>query len=208
MNSGALIIGAGGHGKVIADIMRCLGRPILGFVDDNAAIIGQQVFGLPVLGRVDQWADFGPDGLIAGVGDNGIRRVIVERAGPSAPRWVTALHPASVIAASVGMGAGAVVMAGAIINADTIIGSHAIVNTGATIDHDCIIGDFVHVAPGAHLAGGVHVGDGALLGIGCAVTPGRRIGAGAVIGAGAAVVCDIPPGVIAKGVPARWDEQP
>ena len=202
---GNLIVGAGGHGKVIADMMLRQGMKILGFLDDNPSIVGQRVLSFPILGKIERWMDFDADGLVVAVGDNVSRRTIVQKMeSEAAPRWVTLLHPSATVAESVRVGIGTVIIAGAVINAETILGKHTIVNTGATVDHDCLIGDFAHVAPGSHLAGGVHVGAGALIGIGSCVTPGCRIGDESIIGAGAAVVRDVPPGVIARGVPARW----
>lgn len=202
-----LIIGAGGHGKVIADILQCQGMSVMGFLDDNPAIIGTTVFDLPVLGAIDTWRDFEPDGVIIGIGDNHVRSAVAHRLGQDiTPPWLTAVHPRSTVARSVRVGMGTVVMAGAIINADTVIGQHAIINTAATVDHDCILGNFVHIAPGAHLAGDIHIDEGALLGIGSVVIPGRKIGKGAIIGAGAVVISDVPPGVMAKGLPAVWNQ--
>ena len=205
MMKGNLIIGAGGHGKVIADLMQCQGIAVIGFLDDDLSLIGQQVLGLPVLGKTDQWIDFEPTGLVVGVGDNTIRRKIVDRLlqHDAALPWVTLVHPNAVVAASVRLGVGTVVMAGAIINADTVVGDHAIVNTGATIDHDCEIGSFVHIAPGTNLAGGVTVGEGTLIGISACVIPLKKIGRETVVGAGAVVIDDIPDNVVAKGNPAR-----
>ena len=208
MKNGNLIIGAGGHSKVIADAMLCNGMNIMGFLDDNPLLIGQRVSGFPVLGKVENWPEFDVVKLVLGIGDNSIRRLIVQRLEhEGSPIWAIVTHPAATIANSVKIGAGTVIMAGAIVNPDTTLGQHTIVNTGATVDHDCSIGSFAHISPGAHLAGNVNVGDDALLGIGCSVIPGCRIGEGSVIGAGAVVVSDIPPGVIAKGVPARWNEE-
>lgn len=201
-----LIIGAGGHGKVIADIALRQGVEDLGFLDDKPANVGGKVFSIPILGLSSQWSDFKCEGIIVGVGDNLIRRQIVQRAEQyGMPPWVTLAHPNSVFAHSAKIGLGTVLMAGAIVNADTEIGGHCILNTGATVDHDCILGHYVHVAPGANIAGGVCVGDGALLGIGCVVLPGIKVGEGAIIGAGAVVVNDVPAYTTAMGVPAHWD---
>ena len=205
MTKGNLIIGAGGHGKVIADIMLCQGMRILGFLDDNPPVIGQQIFGFPVLGNGKKLADFDLDGVIVGIGDNTIRRAIVQRMELDyTPPWITVLHPKATVANSVQIGVGTVIMAGAVVNPDTVLGKHTIINTGSTVDHDCLIGDFVHIAPGVHLAGGVRVGELTLIGIGATVIPYCSIGAGATVGAGAVVVRDIPDGVTAKGIPATW----
>ena len=205
MTNSNLIIGAGGHGKVIANGMLEIGLNILGFVDDNPQIIGCTILGLPVLGTIDNLADFGPDGLVAGIGHNSVRQQVVQRVNRiMCATWLNVVHPKAVVSDFVKMGSGSVVMAGGIINADTNVGDHVIINTGSTVDHDCRIGDFVHIAPGAHIAGGVTVGEGALLGIGCSVIPGCQIGEWAVIGAGTIVVDNVPAGVTAKGVPARW----
>lgn len=202
--SGVLILGSGGHAKVIADILRCQGVQVRGFLDDNSAVWGQTRLGLPVLGAIDRYREFESEGLIVGIGANRIRREVVQRLGPAAEAlWQNAIHPTAVIADSVRIGRGTVIMANAVINPDTIIGNHAIVNTAATIDHDCTIADYVHTAPGCHLAGGVQVGEGAFLGIGVVVIPSLFIGEWATIGAGAAVVRSIPDGMTAKGVPAR-----
>ncbi|MEO8286221.1 MAG: acetyltransferase [Chloroflexota bacterium] len=200
-----LIIGAGGHAKVVADILLCSGLVVMGFVDDNPAIWGEQRLGLPVLGAIDTYASYEAGGLVMGIGDNENRMQVVERLGqPAGKLWRQAIHPRAILAASVVVGRGVVVVAGAVVNPDTVLGDHVIVNTGATIDHDCEIGDYAHIAPGVHISGGVHVGTAALIGVGASVAPGRSIGVRAIVGAGAAVVHDLPDGVTAKGVPARY----
>lgn len=203
--SGILIIGAGGHGKVVADILLRLSMPVLGFLDDDPATWGTLRLDLSVLGAIDTFSDYFPEGLVMGIGSNTMRREIVRRLGSLAHElWLPAIHPEAVIAPSVSVGRGTVVAAGAVVNPDTYLGDHVIINTGATVDHDCHIGDFVHIAPGAHIAGGVHVGEGALLGIGSVAIPGATIGEWATVGAGAVVLEDIPDHVVAIGVPARW----
>lgn len=207
MSKGNLIIGAGGHGKVVADAMFSAGMPLLGFLDDNPDIIGQQLLGFPVLGMIYQWQEFEADGLFIAIGNNRIRRMIQQKMESIAhPNWITVIHPKAILAGSVKIGIGTVVMAGAIVNPDTVIGQHVIINTGATVDHDCVIGDYVHIAPGGHLAGSVTIGKNTLIGIGSAVIPGCQIGEDTIVGAGSVVVKDVPSGVIAKGVPALWNE--
>lgn len=203
--SGVLIFGAGGHAKVVADILCCQGVSIRGFLDDDPQSWGTTRLGIPVLGGIDAWIDHAPDGLVIGIGSNSIRRAIVARLGDRVQNlWRSAIHPRATIAESVRLGHGVVVAAHAVLNPDSVIGDHAIINTSATVDHDCTIGAYVHIAPGVHLGGGVRVDEGTLIGIGSSVIPYRTIGSWAVIGAGAAVVTDIPDKVTAKGVPARW----
>jgi len=204
MTRGVLILGAGRHGKVIADIFRCRGTPLLGFLDDDPATWGATRLDVPILGGIDSYASYQPDGLVVGVGSIAARKRIVERLGGEVhDLWCNAIHPQAIIAASVRMGRGVVVVAGAVISPDAVVGDHTIVNTGASIGLDCVVNDHAHIGPGAHLAGGVRVGHGAFIGLGAAVIPGKCIGDGAVVGAGAVVVSDVPSYVTVKGVPAR-----
>ncbi|MBZ0319453.1 MAG: acetyltransferase [Anaerolineae bacterium] len=206
MMRGNLIIGAGGHGKIIADLMLSQGMKLIGFLDDNQSLIGQRIFELPVLGKSSEWEKFEPDGIVLAIGDNSIRSKILQKLTSNVMLpWITVVHPKAIVASSVKLGIGTTVMAGAIINCDAVLGDHTIINTGATVDHDCVIGDFVHIAPGVNLAGGVRVNNGAFLGIGSCVIPNCTIGENSVIGAGAVVIRDIPSNAVAKGVPARWD---
>jgi sugar O-acyltransferase (sialic acid O-acetyltransferase NeuD family) len=200
--NGVLIIGAGGHAKVVADIFLCQGVRVLGFLDDDPSTWGKTLLGLPILGHSSTAQDHAPDGLILGIGDNQARSKLAERVWVAGVPWVTAIHPSATIAASVRLGQGVVVAAGVVINPDTVIGDHVIINTGATVDHDCVIEDYAHIAPGVHLCGGVRMGRGTLVGVGASAVPCVSIGEWAVIGAGAAVVKDIPGHVSAMGVPA------
>lgn len=199
-----LIIGAGGHGKVIADMMLRQGLQVLGFVDDDPSTIGHRILNLPVLGKTLQWRDFDPDGMVVAVGNNAIRQSIIERLEQDmSPPWITIRHSNAVIANSVQIGEGTVIMAGTVINVDTTVGKHSIINTGATIDHDCRIGNFVHIAPGVNLAGGVSIGQGTLMGIGSCAIPYSAIGEWVTVGAGATVVDDIADKITVVGTPAR-----
>ena len=207
MSRGNLIVGAGGHGKVVADALLAAGMKLLGFLDDDLTRMNQVVLGYPVLASSDKWTELNAEGLVIGVGNNHIRQQLQEKIKAIAwPNWIKVIHPRAVVAQTALVGVGTVVMAGAIINPDAVIGEHAIINTGATVDHDCTVGKYVHIAPGVHLAGEVSVGDSAFIGIGSVVLPGCRIGKNAVIGAGAVVINDVPDDVVAKGIPARWDE--
>ena len=166
---------------------------------------GQSRLGLPILGSIDSFSTYQPDGLVIGIGANAVRKAIAERLGADAgPLWHTAIHASAVIAPSVRVGPGTVICAGVVINPDSVIGQHVIINTGATVDHDCVIEDYAHVAPGSTLTGNIQVSSGALVGARTVAIPGRTVGAWATVGAGAVITHDIPPGVVAKGIPARW----
>jgi perosamine synthetase len=203
-----VIAGAGGHGRVVADILKLTLKQgsILGFIDDNENARGGTVAGLPVLGGMSELLELSRTNpaiqVVIAIGDNAARRKKAEEIYRLGINFTKAIHPGAVIAEGVTVGEGTVVMAGAVINTETVIGKHVIINTSSSVDHDCVINDFAHISPGSHLGGGVLVGEGAQVGIGAAVLPYRRVGEGALVGAGAVVVKDIPPGVIAKGVPA------
>ena len=200
-----LVYGAGGHAKVVIDILeRTEQYEITGIVDDDPARTGNNFCGHPVLGGLDFLLEHGPEErVVLAIGDNSARERLANRLEPLGFQFATAVHPVTSLARDGALGPGTVVMANVAVNPGTVVGRHAILNTGATIDHDCAIGDFAHISPGAHLGGNVTVGPLAHVGIGVSVIPGISIGAGSVIGAGAAVVADIPPGVVAVGVPAR-----
>jgi sugar O-acyltransferase (sialic acid O-acetyltransferase NeuD family) len=201
-----LIYGASGHGKVIIDIVEREGRyKIVGLIDDNPSVQGQDFCGYPVLGGFNLLEEgaFRDCRLVLAVGDNLARKSLWERIRPLGYRLASAIHPSAQIGRDVSLGLGTVVMAATAINSGSRIGENAIINTGATVDHDCVIEDYVHISPGAHLAGNVHVGELSHIGIGVSVIQGIRIGRGVIIGAGAVVIEDIPDHVTAVGVPAR-----
>ena len=157
MAKDVVVIGAGGHAKVIADIVLCSGDNLVGFLDDNIKK-GVNVFGeYEVLGRIADSAKFKDYWFIVAIGDNHLRANIVT--GLNGFKWYTAIHPNAVISGAVKVGEGTAVMAGVVVNADSVIGKHCILNTSCSIDHDNELGDFVHISPGAHLAGTVSIGD-------------------------------------------------
>lgn len=201
-----LVLGARGHAKVVITTIRAEGRhEIAGILDDDASLEGQAVLGVRVLGPIapEAIARLGVRHALVAVGSNQARADIVQRLARQV-EWPTIVHPHASVAEDVAPGEGTIVLAGVVIQPDTVVGRHVILNTGCSVDHDCVVEDFAHVAPGARVAGHCRIGTGSLLGIGCAVIPGRTIGPRAIIGAGAAVVSDVPPGVVAMGVPARW----
>lgn len=203
-----VVLGAGGHAKVLIAALRRLGAEIVGATDADPKRKGTMVADVPVLGDDSTLSAHAPDGvlLVNGLGttkSTDARRGLYERFAERGYRFAAVLDPLAVIAGEVEIGAGAQVLAGAVIQPGVRLGDNAIVNTRAVVDHDCRIGAHVHVAPGATLSGGVRVGVGAHIGTGASVIHETRIGAGAVVGAGAAVVADVPDGATVVGVPAR-----
>jgi sugar O-acyltransferase (sialic acid O-acetyltransferase NeuD family) len=200
-----LLLGAGGHGKAVLDLLMAQGGwRIAGVVD--AAPRVPAVLGVPVLGDESALAGLVAAGIGAAhpaIGNNAQRiaaAALLEAAGLALPALV---HPAAILGHGATLGAGAVVMARAVIGPEARIGRLALVNTGAIVEHDCELAEGAHIAPGAVLAGGVRIGPGAMVGAGAVIRPGVSVGAGATIGAGAAVLADVPPGATVGGVPAR-----
>jgi len=197
---GVIVVGGGGHAKVVVSTLKAVGTRVEAVFDDRPALWGQKVLGVPVRGPVAELEAAPGLRAVIAVGDNHTRRQLVGRLDL---QWVRVVHPHAYVHDSVVLGEGTVVLAGAVIQPDSTIGAHCIVNTAATIDHDCTIGDFVHLAPGVRLAGGVRVSDGVLMGIASTALPNVAIGQSATVGASATVIHDVPPGVVAVGTPAR-----
>ena len=195
-----VVVGSGGHAKVVIATARAAGHEVAAIADDDPARWGQRVLGVEVAGPSAAVLDDPTAHAVLAVGANRARQRLADAARC---RFVSVIHPSAVIDATVRIAGGSVVFAGAVIQPDAAIGAHAIINTGASIDHDCAIGDFVHIAPGVRLAGDVALGDGVFLGVGTVVIPGVRVGGWATVGAGAAVIDDLPDGTVAAGVPAR-----
>lgn len=201
-----IVYGAGGHGKVVADILLALKNPNLaGFADDRAELQGSMVLGLPVLGDghwLQQEARKTNVAVALGVGDNFARQQLAEKCRAWTTELITLVHPTASVSKSARLGPGTVVMAQAAINPDARIGSAVIINTGAVVEHDVVIGDYAHIAPNAAMAGASSLGDFSFLGLNAAVRQGVTIGSQSIVGAGGVVVRNIPDNVIAFGVPA------
>lgn len=199
-NRELIILGAGGHAKVVLSVAVQAGWVCTGIFDDDASKHGHQLLGVSISGPLPEPADIQDKWIVVALGDNSTRKAVTLRY-PGA-KWATVVHPHAHVHPSVTLGPGTVVFAGAILQPDARLGMHCIINTGATVDHDCLIGDFAHIAPGCHLAGSVSLGEGAFLGIGSSVVPNARVGGWTVLGAGGVVVRDLPEKVVAIGIPA------
>lgn len=201
----AIIYGASGHGKVVADILQACGTEIEGFIDDDPLKSGE-MFGLRILGDAKylvERAGRGPISVALGIGDNLARSVVAERCVTVDARLLTAVHPSATVAASAKIAPGVVIMAHAVVNADAVIERGAIINTGAIVEHDCRVGNFAHLSPKVAIGGHVEIGDLSWLGIGVAVIPKVKVGTGSIVGAGATVLTDVENWVVAIGTPAR-----
>ena len=194
-----VIIGAGGHARVLIDALQRAGRTIVGVVDPKLPAGAAGPFGLSVLGGDDALSAYRPDqvALVNGIGGTGVtepRHAVYRRFHQRGFQFATVIHPSAVISPFAELGEGVQVMAGCVIQCGAVIGANTIVNTRASIDHDCHIGESVHIAPGVTLSGSVRVGDGAHIGTGVAVIQGISIGRGSLVAAGAVVYRDLPDG--------------
>jgi acetyltransferase EpsM len=198
------VVGAGGHAKVVVDALFASGHEVLGFYDDNPALLGvEPIPGVKVLGDTKDLPgelEKRKSVVILAVGENRIRYRLSRRL--FVPYGV-ACAPSAVFGRGVQVGKGSMVLPSATVNIDTVIGEHVILNTSCSVDHDCAIADFVHIGPGTHLGGDIIVGEGTFIGVGSSVIPGIRIGRWSVIGAGAVVTQDLPDNCTAVGVPAK-----
>ena len=208
MSVPVIVIGAGGHGRVVADALRAAGRELLGFTDADSTRQGTRLDGLLVLGGDEVLATHNVENVVLanGVGSIGVptrRRAVHEALAADGWRFTTVLHPRATVSPHALLEEGAQVMAGAVVQPGAVIGVGSIVNTGALVDHDCVLGAHCHVAPGATLSGQVHLGAECHVGTGAVIVQGVRLGARTLVGAGAVVVSDYPGEVTLMGVPAR-----
>lgn len=200
MKERVVIIGASGHGKVIADIILKSGDLVVGFLDDNPDL-EDAFIGFPVLGQVHDFVNYIDCKFVIAIGNADIRERIANELDLE---WYTAVHPTAVISnIEVVIGEGTVVMANTVINSNAKVGKHCIINTGAIVEHDNVIEDYAHISVGAKLAGNVTIGRKAWIGIGSQVIQGKCVGAETMIGAGATVIVDIKEKGTYVGVPAH-----
>ena len=203
-----VVIGAGGHGREVLDVIDQINDAspafeVVGVVDDGSPDLSLlSVYEVPFLGEVDAIDGLPPDvGYVVGIGSPAVRHSMDSRLTGRTP--VTMRHPSSSVARAVEIGPGSVLFPGVHVTNHIRIGRHVHVSRGSTIAHDCVVGDYTFLAPHAVLSGNVSVGSSAWIGTGAVVNPGVVIGDDAVVGSGAAVVRDVEAGVTVVGVPAR-----
>lgn len=200
MSKLVVIIGASGHGKVIADTVLKSGDKVVGFLDDGVEK-GTQIVGFSVLGKTEDYKNYTDCEFVIAIGDSYIREKI---ANELPVKWYTAIHPTAVISSlDVEIGEGTVVMANAVINSSAKIGKHCIINTGAIVEHDNVLEDYVHLSPNVVLSGIVKVGKSTHIGAGSCTKQVLNIASDCVFGAGSVIVKDITESGTYAGVPAK-----
>lgn len=203
-----IVLGGGGHAKVLIDALKYHSADIIGIVDNDSEMAGNTLLGIPVIGTEDILIKYPPDKVslvnaLGSVRQTEVRKNIFEKFKEMGYMFASVVHHSCVIADDIELGEGVQIMAGAIIQPGCSIGYNAIINTHSSIDHDCEIGDHVHIAPGVTLSGEVVIGSQAHIGTGCVAIQGIEIGERCFIGAGSLILQSIPSGVTAYGVPAR-----
>jgi len=203
-------IGAGGHAKVIIDILKMTNDyELVGLLDSNQTLWGTHLYGVSVLGNDDLLPELYQQNIknafigLGSIGNTQPRAQLYKLARKHNFQIASIIHPTATVSSSVQLGDGITIMAGAIINGDVMIGENVIINTGAIIEHDCIVGNHVHIATGAKLASTIQVGEGTHIGIGSSIRQCIKIGKNVTVGVGAVVIDDIPDNTVVVGVPAR-----
>lgn len=210
MKDKLIIIGASGHGKVVADIAIKMNKwQSIAFLDDDESI--KTSMGLEVIGKtVDAFVYKDEADFFVAIGNNATRERVQEKLIDDRLNAVSLIHPNAVVGTDVEIGIGTAVMAGVVINSSSHIGKGCIINTSSSLDHDNVIEDYVHLSPGVRTAGSVNIGKGTWLGIGSVVSNNVNICSGCIVGAGAVVVKDITEHGVYVGVPVRrvdcWEE--
>jgi sugar O-acyltransferase (sialic acid O-acetyltransferase NeuD family) len=203
-----IILGAGGHAKVLIDALRLQSIEILGIVEADSTSKGHVLMGVPIVGNDDDVMNFSSNHirLVNGIGSTrvgSIRRYIFESFKDKGYQFQNVIHPSAIIAGDVELSEGVQVMAGAVIQTGCKVGANSIINTRASVDHDCLIGKHVHIAPGATLSGGVIVGGDSHVGSCAVIIQGLQVGSRCLVAAGAVVIRHVPDEMSIAGVPAR-----
>ncbi|SHF10513.1 sugar O-acyltransferase, sialic acid O-acetyltransferase NeuD family [Marinitoga hydrogenitolerans DSM 16785] len=201
-----LILGAGGHGKVVADIARQMNFwENISFLDDDENKIGKYINNYKVIGKLNDYIQLKNkyDYAFVAIGNNRIRLKWVEILKTKEYKIPIIKHNSTVIGFDVNIGIGTVVMPGVVINTKTKIGMGSIINTSSSIDHDCYIDDGVHISPGVVLGGNVFINKGSWIGLGAKIINNITIGKNSIVAAGAVVINDVPDNVMVVGVPAK-----
>jgi sugar O-acyltransferase (sialic acid O-acetyltransferase NeuD family) len=207
-----IVLGAGGHAKVLINALQLSSVEILGITDPDPALVGQKVLGVPIIGTDDELQNHSAEKvqLVNGLGSVDLpmaRCRLFDECKKLGFVFATVIHPAAVVASDVEIGEGSQVMAGAVLQPGACIGYNVIINTRASVDHDCHIGNHTHIAPGVTLSGEVIVGSGSHVGSGSSVVQGVSVGDSCLVGAGSVVLKDLPSGVKAYGCPAKVVER-
>lgn len=198
------ILGASGHGKVLAELAELNGYHRIEFYDDAWPVKCQLEHWLIIGDTNDLFANLADyDACIVAIGNNSIRLNKLELLRDKQAPLVSLIHPSAIVSSYCQLGLGSVVMANAVINPFSQLGLGCIVNTGSVVEHDCVLGDAVHLSPNAALAGGCQLGDCVWMGIGSVTKQLISIGTGTTIGAGSVVINDIANNCIAMGTPAK-----
>lgn len=211
MKKPLIVMGAGGHARVLLDILILQGYELIGITSADPDQFQRKIFGVPVIGHDDSIFDFAADriNLVNGLGlmpGRNQRSRLYDKFKQHGYGFLQVIHPSAVMAAHVKIMEGVQIMAGAVIQTGAALGENSIINTRTVVDHDSYIGKHVHLATGAILSGGVSIGEGTFVGAGASIIQGINIGAHCVVAAGAVVVRDLPDGAIVMGIPARAEK--
>lgn len=208
MNKPVIVVGGGGHAKVLINSLLLNQIDIVGIVESDLNKVGQKILEIPVVGSDDMISEYDPSEvlLVNGIGSTkslALRADIFRKFKNIGYLFSSVIHPSAIIAGDVIMGEGVQIVAGAIIQPGCCLGNNVIINTKASIDHDCKIEDHVHIAPGTTVSGGVIIGEGSHIGTGAAIIQNIIVGKNSIIGAGAIVINNVPSDVVVVGGPAR-----
>lgn len=208
MNKPVIILGGGGHARVLIEALIMQGVNFIGITELKTVPENESIYGIPVIGDDSAVLKYPADEmrLVNGIGSTGRNKKriqLFERFKEKGYSFYSVFHPSAVISPNAILEEGVQVMAGAVIQAGCKVGRNSIINTRASLDHDCVIGDHVHIAPGATVSGNVRIGTGSHIGAGAVLIQGVAVGENSVVGVGAVVIEDVPSSVMALGVPAR-----